>query len=286
MEITLSLDFKNFGVIFLKKVIRRWDMKRKWKMGKRVGWVLAVFLYPAVVFSHHALEYLDVESYSIAGKKEAIFYLRHDYFVDDKSDASLDHWEFTPGISYGILKRVMFDIHIHLSKFGSGHIEEGQEASPFFEALAPSVIIQLTGYKQLPVDIALSLCYEYPFHRSRKLIGGTHTFEGKFILSRDFGVHSNITLNAGGSVDENGDYEIVWMLGAKTPLTSQAHGIAAGIEIEGTHTEEEHAFIFLPGIYFPVLQNIRLKAGLGAGFTLNEKTIWTEKMAVQLMYIF
>jgi len=263
-------------------------MKNRWKMGKWLIGGLAVFLYPAISFSHHALEYLDVESYSIAGKKEAVFYMRYDYFVEDKSDVDYDHWEFTPGISYGILKRVMFDIHIHLSKFGRGHFElEGvQEASPFFEALAPSVIVQLTRYKQLPVDLALSLCYEYPFHRARKLIGGTHTFEGKLILSRDFGVHSNITLNIGSSVDENGDYEVSWMLGAKTPLTSQAHGIAGGIEIEGKHKEDEQNILFLPGIYFPISQNIRLKAGLGAGFTLNEKTMWTEKMAVQLMYVF
>ncbi len=259
----------------------------KWIGGMLMG--LGFILFPATAFSHHALEYMDVESYSIAGKKESVFYLRYDYFVDDKSDASLDHWELTPGISYGILKRVMFDAHIHLSKFGRGHFLEGiseEETSPFFEAIAPSLIIQLTKYKQLPVDIALSLCYEYPFHRSRKLIGGTHTFEGKLILSRDFGVHSNITLNAGGSIDENGDYEVLWMLGAKIPLTSQAHGIAGGIEIEGTHTEEEGAIIFLPGIYFPISQSIRMKAGFGAGFTLNEKTVWTEKAAVQLMYVF
>ncbi len=110
------------------------------------------------------------------------------------------------------------------------------------------------------------------------------------IIGRDFGVHSNITLNAGASVDENGDYEILWMLGFKTPLTSQPHGISAGIEIEGSHIpydEEEHTFLFLPGVYIPILQNIIFKVGLGAGFTLNGfPTKWTQRSAAQFMYIF
>lgn len=250
---------------------------------------MVMFFIPLQALSHHALEYLDVESYSIAGKGEAVFYLRGDYFVEDKSDSDFDHWEITPGLSYGLMKRVMLDLHIHLSSFNKGHFTEefkGERVPPFFEALAPSLIIQLTRYRELPVDIAIFLCYEYPFHRARKVIGGTHTFGGKLILSRDFGVHSNVTLNGGASVDENGDYEIEWMVGMKTPLTSQAHGIAAGLEVEGTHTEGEDGFLFLPGIYLPILQNISLKAGFGAGFSMNEKTRWTERVAVQLMYIF
>lgn len=252
--------------------------------------VLVVWLlfFSSPAFSHHALEYLDVESYSIAAKKEAVFYLRHDYFVEDKRDSSLDHWEATPGISYGILNRVMLDIHTHLSHFNKGHFVEGitEDVPPFFEAWALSLIIQLTKHGQIPVDFALSLFYEYPFHRARKIIGGTHVWGGKIILSRDFGIHGNITLNAGGEVDENGDYEISWMLGVKNPLTSQAHGIAGGLEIEGAHSKDEHCFTLLPGIYFPILQNIRLKAGFGVGLTLNGEKKLTERSAVQLMYVF
>lgn len=264
--------------------------KRRSKVWMGIG-VLALFFCPKLVFSHHALEYIDVESYSIAQPKEALFYIRYDYIVDDKSDPTFNHWEFTPGFSYGILKRVMFDVHIHFSKFESGHFSEEfheENVAPFFEAFSPSLIIQFTKHEQLPIDIALFLGYEYPFHRAKKVIGGTHVFDGKLILSRDFGVHSNITLNVGGSVDENGDYEIVWLSGAKTPLTSEAHGIAGGIEIEGTHKpkEGEHEFLFLPGIYFPITQNIRGKVGAGVGFTLNEKTKWTERVAGQLMYTF
>ncbi len=61
------------------------------------------------VFAHHAMEYIEVESYITAKQGERVFHLHYDYMVDDSDNPGLDHWEFTPGISYGIVDRLMRD---------------------------------------------------------------------------------------------------------------------------------------------------------------------------------
>jgi len=247
--------------------------------------IAIIFVLSTNLHSHHALEYIDVESYSIAQKNQAVFYLRHDYYVEDKRNAELDHWEITPGVSYGFFKYLMGDIHIHLSKFGTGFIKDGEEVSPFFEAFATSLITQITKYKSLPIDIAMSFIYEYPFKRARELIGGKQAFEVRLILSRDFLEHSNITLNLYYSIEEGIEHSYGWMFGTKHPLTSDMHGISGGLELNGDFNGKEIAF--LPGIYIPISQNSRLKVGFGLGLNDDgERLKRNLRSAIQFMYVF
>jgi hypothetical protein len=97
-------------------------------------------------WAHHAMEYVDMESYSTAKRGEKVFHLHYDYMVDDDKDPRMDHWEFTPGLSYAITDRLMADMHTHFAKFGAGHVVEERAAefepngpSPFMEAVALAV---------------------------------------------------------------------------------------------------------------------------------------------------
>ena len=249
-------------------------------MNKKIFFLISVLMFSIynvqIIFAHHAMEYIEMESYSTAKKSEFVFHLHYDYMVDDMNEPSLDHWEFTPGISYGITDRIMFDFHTHFAKFGAGHLvvditapEYAQYAklgpSPFMEAFAMSFQGRITESKQLPVDIAVVFKYEQPFKRSEELLGGQKVYEGTLILSRDFGEHSNICFNF--NFGKDGEESIrSCSLGIKTPISLDPHGIAAGVEfLVGDYEKLDESWSILPGIYAPLAENITFKTGLEFG---------------------
>ena len=243
----------------------------------------SLILLASMANGHHAMEYIALESYTTAPRGAFVFHLHHDYMVDDVDRADLDHWELTPGLSYGILDRLMMDVHSHFAKFGAGHIvsnelvlESPLGPPPFMEAVALSLQYRLT--QGAPVEVAVVLGYEHPFQRSRDLLHGQEVLAGTLILSRSFPGHRNALFNL--SVEqEAGETNYTWGLGLRTPLTPDAHGIAAGLEFLG---DNEGQVSLLPGIYFPLgMQDIVFKTGIefvpGAGATRSNLT---------LMYLF
>lgn len=241
--------------------------------------------FPLSLYAHHALEYLEVESFESAKKREGLFYTRFDYFVDDSEDLSQNHWEITPGISYGVWERITLDIHIHFSKFESGHFEDGSTNPPFFEAVAPNLLFQITPSDKYFVNIGVALTYEIPLPRARELLGSRQGVEGTLIIGKNFWRHSNVTLNIVGGIEEGGERYSEWRLGTKHPLTSVTHGISAGVEVTGDFKGEEVRV--LPGFYVPILPNLRLKLGFGFGF-FNENGSWknSSHFASQFLYSF
>lgn len=222
------------------------------------------------VSAHHAMEYIEMESYSTARRGEFIFHLHYDYMVEDRNDPSTDHWEFTPGLSWGIRDRLMVDVHTHFAKFGKGLLIPDEQAgyepagpSPFMEALALALQYRLT--ESMPLDIAVAAVYEIPFERSEELLDGQQVVEGILILGRDFGEHRNVCLNL--TFGKDGEEDVKgWALGAKTPLSEDPHGIAAGVEIIGSFDDFEESWSVLPGVYFPVGDdNLVFKSGLEFG---------------------
>jgi hypothetical protein len=102
------------------------------------------------------MEYVELESYSTARRGEFVFHLHYDYMVDDKDNPKLDHWEFTPGLSYGITDRLMIDFHTHFAKFGAEHVVEDKRnlyeplgPSPFMEAGALSLQYRLINRRMV-----------------------------------------------------------------------------------------------------------------------------------------
>jgi len=242
--------------------------------------VLLMLVFWKYSFAHHAMEYIEMESYSTAQRGQFVFHLHYDYMVDDKNNPNLDHWEFTPGISYGIIDRLMFDFHTHFAKFGAGHLvvdltdpkyqQYAQNGPPpFMEAFAVSLQGRITEAKQLPVDIGVVFTYEQPFERSEELLDGQKVYKGTLILSRDFGEHSNICLNF--NFGKDGDESIKGLaLGIKTPISQDPHGIAAGIEFLVENYENlDESWSILPGIYAPLAENITFKTGLEFGKDAN-----------------
>lgn len=239
-------------------------------MKRLIRFLAAAVLLPAGAASaHHALEFIQLESYSTARKGEKLFHLHYDYMSEDKNDPRQDHWELTPGVAYGITDRLMFDAHGHYAKFGNGLVvEERQPAfepngpSPFIEALAFTLQYRLT--EGAPIDAAVSATYELPMGRAKDLLGSEEVYEGTLILSRSFGVHGNVTLNLTAGWEGGEDYQ-EWGIGVRESLTGEAHGTAAGIEFLGSFDDVEHSWSVLPGIYFPINEQSIIKTGIEIG---------------------
>ncbi|MCX7591573.1 MAG: hypothetical protein N2255_08100, partial [Kiritimatiellae bacterium] len=243
-----------------------------------------------LAWGHHAMEYIEMESYSTARRGEAVFHLHYDYLVEDSDNPRLDHWEFTPGLSYGLTDWLMADVHTHFAKFGPEHVVEEWRAqfepdgpSPFMEATA--VALQGRLPDTLPVHVAVALTWEIPFHRAERVLGSEdHLYAGTLILSRDFGAHGNVCANI--TYEREGDADTwAWALGVKTPISRDPHGIAAGVEVMGDF--EGDRWSALPGVYAPISETIIMKTGLEIGRARNDAK-WCETLRanVTLMYRF
>lgn len=239
-------------------------------MKKTVVTLLASALLPMTgAVAHHALEFIELESYSTSRKGEWLFHLHYDYMSEDKDDPRQDHWELTPGLAYGITDRLMFDVHGHYAKFENGLVVEERQAefepngpSPFFEAMAFTMQYRLT--EGAPVDVAVSGTFELPMERAKDLLGSEEVYAAGLIFTRSFGVHGNITLNL-GSEWEDGEDTQHWGIGIRESLTGQAHGTAAGIEVLGDFEDAEDSWSVLPGIYIPLNEQTILKTGFEVG---------------------
>ena len=240
-------------------------------------------------WAHHAMEFIEMESYATARHGEKVFHLHYDYMADDLDDPTLDHWELTPGLSYGITGRLMADVHTHFASFESGHVVEERRAefepngpSPFFEAMAVALQYRLT--EGWPVELAVAGTWEIPFQRSEDLLGSEdHVFQGVLVLSRDIGEHGNLCANFCYEVEGDED-EWGWALGVKNPISADPHGIAAGVELMGDF--EGHRWSVLPGIYAPVSETIILKTGFEFGREKTEDGEWADTLRANLTMMY
>lgn len=245
----------------------------------RLAFLAALMAAPAL--AHHALEFIELESYTTARKGERVARLHYDYMSEDQNDPQQDHWELTPGLAYGITDRLMFDVHTHYAKFNNGLVvEERQEEfaphgpPPFFEAFTVSLQYRLT--EAAPVNAAISASFEIPFDRAKELLDSEEVYEGTLILSREFGTHGNVTLNLTAGWEGDEDYQ-EWGLGIRESLTGQPHGTAAGLEFFGSFDDLENSWSILPGLYIPFDEQTILKTGFeigeGAGYTRANITL-------------
>ncbi len=238
------------------------------------------------VSGHHALEFIDTESYTTPRKGESVVYLRYDYMTEDKRDSSLDRWEWTPGYVYGLTDRLMIDVHTHYAFFGAGHLVEEEreklgdrDPSPFFEAVAASLQYRVLEGRLL--DVAAAGRVEVPFRRASSMLDAEEVYEGVLILHREFAHHRQITLNLIYGVEGSDDhYEFA--LGMKTPISADPHGIAAGMEFLGEIDDIEDSWSVIPGVYIPISgPDTLLKAGAEIG-----KNAESTKISMTLMHLF
>jgi hypothetical protein len=239
------------------------------KRSVRLLALLALALAARPAAAHHALEYIETESYSTSRAGEWLFHLHYDLMSEDKDDPTQDHWELTPGLAYGITDRLMLDAHVHYAGFENGLIVEERQAefephgpSPFVEAAAFTLQYRLT--QGWPVNVAVAGTFELPMDRAEELLGSEEVYEGTLILAREFGTHGNVTLNLTAGWEGDEDYQ-EYALGVRNALTSDPHGVAAGVEILGDFDEFEDNWSVLPGIYFPLSEQTLVKTGLEIG---------------------
>uniref|UniRef100_UPI004057A6B7 hypothetical protein n=1 Tax=Candidatus Electronema sp. TaxID=2698783 RepID=UPI004057A6B7 len=237
---------------------------------KKIALLQGILLCAASAsYAHGPSEFIKLDSYYASARGDKMFYTHYDYMVDDKSDASADHWEITPGFSYTIIDGLTFDVHTHFAKFGLGHVVEEQQGnfdsagpSPFMEAAAFNLMYNVPKNDYL--DIAVTLTYEMPYSRAEELLGSEDVVGGTLIFGKTFAKHVTATMNMSVEV-EDGDSEFGWGAGVKTPLTADQHGIAAGLEVFDLFDSEDWGI--LPGVYVPIggAGNTCLKFGLEFG---------------------
>ncbi|NQV15456.1 hypothetical protein HQ531_08370 [bacterium] len=241
--------------------------------------LLTMFMMSITLQAHHAMEFIELESYNTAPQGSFVFHLHHDYMIDDYEEPNLDHWELTPGLSYGLTDRLMVDVHGHFAKFGFDHIVPEYAIqyfpvgpSPFIEAIAFAVQYQIT--QTAPLEIGVTLTYEEPFSRSVELLDGQRVFAANLIMNKPLNGHRNLLLNLHSELDGD-ELGHGWGLGFRTPLTPDAHGVSAGLELLGDFSGD---YSILPGIYFPLgMQDIVFKTGLqfvpGSGASRSNITL-------------
>ena len=251
------------------------------------AWIMGMVLASTLsAGAHHAMEFIETESYTTPMKGEKIIYVRYDYMAPDKDDSSLDRWEWTPGFAFGITDRLMFDIHTHYAQFNIGQIEEDEreqfgdrDPSPFFEAV--SVALQYRVTEDWLLDVAVAGQVEIPFRRARDLLDAEEVYEAILILSKPFGAHGNVTLNLIYGIEGSDDH---WefALGVKTPISADPHGIAAGIELLGDIDDIEDSWSVIPGVYMPIGGPYTiLKTGVEIG-----KNADSTAFSISLMHLF
>lgn len=253
---------------------------------KRIGLWAGLITMAVCAQAHHALEFIETESYTTPRKGEKVIYLRYDYMADDKNDPALDHWEVTPGLAFGLTDRIMFDAHTHYARFGVGHLVESEQErfaerdpSPFFEAVALSVQYRVTDGAWL--DVAVAGRVEIPFGRARDWLDSEEVYEGVLIIAKSFASHANVTLNLIYGVEGSDDHQ-EFALGVKMPLSGNPHGIAGGIEFLGDFDELSDSWSVLPGVYIPISgPETVLKAGCETGKNADSTSI-----SVSLMHLF
>lgn len=248
--------------------------------------------------AHHALEYIDTTSYTLAEKGQGIAYLLYDHKADDTNDPGWDRWEFTPGISYGVTDWLMVDVHTHFAKFGRNYLEDDYVdgldpeaadrtdilgSAPMLEAAAINLQFALPKVTDL-VNIGFATTVEIPFKQAKKALGADKLgYEFELILQRELWEHAMLTANLINVMEDEGDgYKSAqeWRWAFRMPISPNPEGIAAGIEFEGSF-EKSHWNV-MPGIYAPITNNAIAKMGL----QLDGKEWEARRFHASLMYLF
>ncbi len=249
--------------------------------------------------AHHALEYIDTTSFTLAEKGQGITYLLYDHTTQDPNDPGSNKWEFTPGISYGVTDWFMFDAHMHYAQFGYNELSEdyidsitdsellarleSQGSAPMLEAAALNFQFALPKVTDL-FNIGFATTVEIPFNQAKKLLGAEGLgYEFELVLQRELWEHAMVTANlihAMEEVDGDMEGEQAWRLAFRTPISPNPEGIAAGIEFEGSF--EESAWTVMPGIYAPITNNAIAKMG----FQIHGKEFEAARFHASLMYLF
>jgi hypothetical protein len=228
-----------------------------------IGNTFLFLVIPNHCFSHHAKEWLIIESYDTTHEGEAVSLNSFDYFKPDTGHPSEDHWEFTPTLLYGITDHLMLDLHVHLT--------DKPGVDPFVEAGTVGLQYRLLERRELPIDLGFSMSYEYPTSRGQDVLDGTDLLTLTTIMSKKINRWVDVTGNLSyeQELDLGNASEANWKLGAKGPVIFPLRRwLTGGLEFQGNFnfgTDPEIEAV--PGVHMHLKRETVLKLGIGAGLT-------------------
>lgn len=228
-----------------------------------VGSTIVILVIPNYCFSHHAKEWIIMESYDTTHEGEAVSLNNFDYFKPDTDHPSEDHWEFTPSLLYGITDHLMLDLHVHLSD--KPHVD------PFIEAGTVGLQYRLLERGDLPIDLGFLMSYEYPTSRGQDVMDTKDKLTLTTVMSRKINRWVDITGNLSyeQELDLGNASEASWKLGAKGPaIFPWRRWMETGLEFQGNFDLGTDPKIeAVPGVYMHLKGENVLKLGIGAGLT-------------------
>src|SRR5205823_491223 len=170
-----------------------------------------------VVLAHHGKDFLLVESYDLPEPGE--FYLFGSTAIADGNGVSL---ELEPSLLVGLMPRVAFELHSHITKEPEQSLE--------YEATAPSLHFQLSPpNSRFPVHFGLSAEYEIANQT------GANRFETRLVVETEIS-RWKLVGNLLGERQQGGDSDIGYAVGARYDFSDQ---FAFGFEAQGPFTNDD-----------------------------------------------
>lgn len=211
---------------------------------RTLAFVLVVALAP-LAKAHHGKDFLLTESYEIPHPGDV-------YFASSVALVELGgttEFEFEPSLLVGVLPRLAFELHAHLSD------EEGQLE---YEAAAPAFHFQVTPpNSDFPLRVGVSGEYEFA------AASDAHDrAELRIILEREVG-RSRIAFNLIAAHEFSGDSVLGYAAGYRCEITEK---IAAGVEAQGEFSNDARHDLIV-GIYSEPTDRLTLKTGVGAAIS-------------------
>jgi len=199
---------------------------------------LATVVVP--VSAHHGKDFLLVESYEVPHPWD--FYFASSVAVIERNGRTA--LESEPSVLFGVLPRLAFELHAHVSR------EESERL--MYAATAPAFHLQLTSpHSDFPVRLGLSGEYE-------SATASHDRAELRLVIERDLG-HSRIALNLIGEHEIAGASTMGYAAGYRYEITEK---VACGFEAQGEITNKGHHDL-IAAIYSEPNERITLKAGAG-----------------------
>ena len=209
--------------------------------GSLVALTLSAFLVQNAA-AHHGKDFLIVESYEVPHPGDVYFVSSAAIFHDGSSTTV----EVEPSLLIGVVPRVAFELHSHVSR-------EPHETLTY-EATAPSIHIQLTPpHSRFPLHFGLSAEYEFAARASAQ-----DRIEARLVVESSFG-RSRVAANLVGEHERAGDSALGYAVGYRYEFSERA---AFGVEAQGPFTNS-NAHEVLAAVYGEPSERITLKVGVG-----------------------
>jgi hypothetical protein len=239
-------------------------------------YIIAALICVTYIYSHHAKEYLLIETPTIA-KRGTFLYITsfNSFFFEDKTH---NHYEFTPALVYSVSDYLSVNIHTHLSQFNETTLNKPQI---FVESVTAG--FQHLIYKK-HFNLAYAISYEYPTNASRKKIEGKDALTFSLLFGKELPHDMNITLNLSyeQEIFLGGESKFSYGIGWKIPPFKKISYFEIGAEITGDIRKDPN-LVITPGIYLSPKEHLLIKFGPSIGIS-SDAPKWGINFAINILF--